>query len=310
MWAIHENGNFGSYESTQPEAHSSYNSLQTSLTRQFSSSLAGNAAYTWSKCLDNASATVSSEQGQYAIFNTYNPSADRGPCSFNSNQLFSANAIYSLPFHGNRAVSGWQISPIFSYFKGLPINIQTFLGLYQANIAGATEGERPNLVPGCNPMVRKVTEWYNPACFVLQPYGTIGDVGRDSLNNPNYFDWDFALIKDTKLTEKVNVQLRAEFFDIVNHPNFSVGPQQLAWGSAEVINPTNANYLQLSNPAAYAVPTTNSAGGAICNPSGETETNGGSPTGACYPTTTAIETTVPSALGGQREIQFAAKFTF
>ena len=97
---------------TEPEAHSSYNSLQTSLTRQFSSSLAGNAAYTWSKCLDNASATVSSEQGECAVYDAYNPSADRGPCSFNSNQVFSANAIYSLPFHGNRAVSGWQISPI------------------------------------------------------------------------------------------------------------------------------------------------------------------------------------------------------
>ena len=229
---IHQNGNFGSYETTQPEAHSSYSSLQTSLTRQFSSSLAGNAAYTWSKCLDNSSATVSSEQGQYAIFNTYNPSADRGPCSFSSNQLFSANAIYSLPLHGNRALNGWQISPILSYFKGLPINVQTFLGLYQSNINGATEGERPSLVPGCNPMVRKVSEWYNPACFVLEPYGTIGNVGRDSLNNPNYFNWDFSLMKNTKITERVSAQFRAEFFDILNHPNFSEGSQVISWGSA------------------------------------------------------------------------------
>ncbi len=297
---IHENGNFGSFESSQPEAHSSYNSLQTSLTRQFSSSLAGNAAYTWSKCLDNGSATVSSEQGQYATFNTYNPSADRGPCSFNSNQLFSANAIYSLPFHGNRAVSGWQISPKFSYFKGLPINVQTFIGLYQSNINGATEGERPNLVPGCNPMVRKVSEWYNPACFVLEPYGTIGDVGRDSLNNPNYFDWDFALMKETKLTEKLNVQFRAEFFDIINHPNLSYGSQILSWGIANQITPLNPGYSQLSNPAAYALPTATTAGGAIC----------GNYTGACYPTSTAIGSTVPSALGGQREIQFAVKLSF
>jgi hypothetical protein len=303
----HENSNFGSYMATEPEAHSSYNSLQTSLTRQFSRALVGNAAYTWSKCLDNSSATVSSEQGQYAIWDAYNPSLDRGPCSFNPNQLFSANAIYSLPFHGNRALNGWQISPIFSYFKGLPINVQTFFGLYQSNISGATEGERPNLVPGCKPMVRKVTEWYNPACYVLEPYGTIGDVGRDSLNNPNYFDWDFAFMKDTKLTEKVRMQLRAEFFDIINHPNFSVGPQALTWGSAEVISPTNPNYSQLSNPAAYALPTTTSAGGALCNSTGAIN---GPPSGACYATSTAVGATVPSALGGQREIQIAVKFTF
>ena len=96
------------------------------------------------------------------------------------------------------------------------------------------------------------------------------------------------------------MQLRAEFFDIVNHPNFSVGPQALSWSSAEVINPTNPNYSQLSNPAAYALPTGTSPGGALC----------GNFTGACYPTTTAIGNTVPNALGGQREIQFAAKFSF
>ena len=304
---VHVNQNFGSFEATEPEAHSSYNSLQTSLTRQFSSSLAGNAGYTWSRCIDSSSATVSSEQGQYAVFDTYNPSLDRGPCSFNSNQMFTANAVYSLPFHGNRALSGWQVSPIFSYFKGLPINVQTFLGLYQSNINGATEGERPSLVPGCNPMVKKVTEWYNPACFVLEPYGTIGNVGRDSLNNPNYFDWDMAFMKETKLTERLNMQLRAEFFDIVNHPNFSVGPQVLSWGSAEVINPTNPNYSQLSNPDAYALPTATTTGGVLCNPG---QGVNGPPIGACYPTSTAIGTTVPSALGGQREIQFAVRFEF
>ena len=220
--------------------------------------------------------------------------------AFNSNQLFTANAIYSLPFHGNRALNGWQISPIFSYFKGLPINVQTFLGLYQSDIGGATEGERPNLVPGCNPMVRKVSEWYNPACFVLEPYGTIGDVGRDSLYNPNYFDWDFAFMKETKLTERLNVQLRAEFFDIINHPNFSVGPQLLMWSVANQITPLNPNYGLLGTPSAYALPNPPSPGGAIC----------ADYTGACYPSTTAIGNTVPNALGGQREIQFAAKFTF
>ena len=76
-------------------------------------------------------------------------------------------------------------------------------------------------------------------------------------------------MKNTKITERVSAQFRAEFFDILNHPNFSEGSQVISWGSAEVMNPTNPNYSQLSNPAAYAVPTATSAGGAICNPSGE-----------------------------------------
>ena len=303
---LHENSNLQSYMAPQPEAHSSYNSLQTSLTRQFSGALAGNVSYTWSKCLDNASASVSSEQGEYAIFDPYNPSMDRGPCSFNSNQLFSANAIYSLPFHGNRALNGWQISPIFSYFKGLPINVQGMWALYQSNINGATEGERPNLVPGCNPMVRKVTQWYNPACFVLQPFGTSGDVGRDSLNNPNYFDWDFAFIKETKLTERVHMQLRAEFFDMINHPNFSAGSQTLVLGTAATETPTSPNYSHISNPDSYALPsTTNPLGGVLCDPS-----QNGIPNGACYSPSTGLSATVPSTMGGQREIQFAVRLSF
>ena len=98
----------------EPFAHSTYNSLQTSLSRQFSGNLAGNVAYTWSRCLTSASAMEGNEQGDYAINDAWNPSLDRGPCTFNSNQIFSANAIYSLPFKGNRAVSGWQITPIFA----------------------------------------------------------------------------------------------------------------------------------------------------------------------------------------------------
>ncbi len=76
-----------------------------------------------------------------------------------------------------------------------------------------------------------MSEWWNPECYVLQPFGTIGNIGRDSLNNPNYFNLDFAFMKDTKLTERVNMQFRAEFFDIMNHPNFSVGPQVVMWSS-------------------------------------------------------------------------------
>ncbi len=58
---------------------------------------------------------------------------------------------------------------------------------------------------------------------MLPPFGTLGNSGRDSLNNPNFVNFDFALFKDTRLTEKVTVQFRAEFFDILNHPNFVVG---------------------------------------------------------------------------------------
>ena len=103
---------------------------------------------------------------------------------------------------------------------------------------------------------------------MLPPFGTLGNSGRDSLNNPNFVNFDFALFKDTKLTEKVTMQLRAEFFDILNHPNFVVGNQVYLMGTAGTVSPSSAgaNYSQLSNPAAYVPPSGGSPGGILCNP--------------------------------------------
>jgi hypothetical protein len=305
---LHVNPAFGAIEAVSAHAHSTYNSLQASLNRQFSRSLLGSASYTWSRCIDDASATTSQEQGEWAMVDPYNHQIERGLCSFNSNQVFTANAIYRLPFKGNRAVDGWQISPIFSRFTGLPFNVQTMIAAYQSNIGGATEGERPNLVPGCNPMVKEIhTEWWNPSCYVLAPYGVNGDSGRDSLLNPNFFNADFSIFKDTKLTERVTMQLRAEFFDVLNHPNFTFGQQQYAMAMFGTVTPTNPNASQLSNPAAYLDPTATSPGGVICNPSQKIGVAGSGP---CSTSSTAAGMTMPGSLGGQRQIQFALKFTF
>jgi hypothetical protein len=312
----HVNPNFAAVDADEPISHSSYNSLQTSLTRQFTAGLAGTAGYTWSKCLDMGSASSSFEQGEWAVYDAYNPKLDRGPCSFNSPQVFTANAIYSLPFHGNRAVSGWQVSPIVTRFVGLPINVQNMLFFYQSNIGGSVEGERPAAVPGCNPMVRKVhSEWFNPGCFVEMPFGTIGDAGRDSISNPNFFNWDFSVMKQTKITERVSAQFRAEFFDILNHPNFNLGQQQYLLSTTSTLTPIgNPNYSQLNDPGAYELPTaSNPAGGAICNPAGAPAGGGIAPVpgnGVCYVGTTAAGATYPGASGGNREIQFALKLTF
>jgi len=321
---IHLNPLFGAFEAAEPEAHSTYNALQLTLSRQFAKDLVGNASYTWSKCLDDASATISTEQDEWAVANAYDPSQDRGPCSFSSNQVFTANAIYRLPFSGNRLKDGWQISPIASHYTGLPFNVQTMLVDYQSQTGGATEGERPERVPGCNPMVRTKAEWWNPACFVLPAFGTLGNSGRDSLNNPNFTNLDFAIFKDTKLTEKVTLQLRAEFFDILNHPNFTAAEAIFSNSNAqlELMTPSglvppniltlagpavNPLYNQVHNPAAYTDVIGNTKGGVLCNPG---QVNGAAETGPCYLPSTALSTTTPAGQGSQRQIEFAVRFMF
>jgi hypothetical protein len=291
--ALYSNPNFKAVEGVTPTAHSTYDGLQVTLSRQFAKSLVGNIAYTYSRCRDNASATNSSEQGQWAVYNAYDPDFDEGPCSYNATHVFTANALYRLPFKGNRAVEGWQIGTIVTRYTGLPFNIQNqFGGQYQSATGGATEGERPNLVPGCNPMTKKRNQWYNPECFVYAPYGTLGNSGRNAYNNPNFFNMDFSIVKDTKLSEKLDMQFRAEFFDILNHPNFYFGAQAYLMGTAGIVTPTDSRYQYLSDPAAYR-----NQGGAICN--------GGQ--GPCYTTSTGLAATMP---GSQRQIQFAVRLLF
>ncbi len=70
--------------------------------------------------------------------------------------------------------------------------------------------------------VGRVSEWFNPSCFTLEPAGTFGDTGRDTGRGPGFYTVDFAVLKDTRITESVRAQFRAEFFNITNHQNLAL----------------------------------------------------------------------------------------
>jgi hypothetical protein len=83
---------------------------------------------------------------------------------------------------------------------------------------------RPNLAAGCspNPILGNVNEWFNTACFSAPPAGELGDLGRDTLKGPGFWNFDFAVMKNTRVTEKLTAQLRVEAFNIFNHPDFAL----------------------------------------------------------------------------------------
>jgi len=66
-----------------------------------------------------------------------------------------------------------------------------------------------------------VHQWYNPKCFSASTYGTLGNLGRDNLVGPGYVETDLGVMKETRLTERVSLQFRAELFNLFNHPNFN-----------------------------------------------------------------------------------------
>jgi hypothetical protein len=113
----------------------------------------------------------------------------------------------------------------------LPVNISDG---YDEATGGGTVAmtPRPNYISGCNQIVGKVNEWFNPGCYSLEAPGTLGNLGRNSIRGPGFKDFDFALLKDTKLRESMNLQFRAEFFNIFNIDNYGLPNNTLYLGGA------------------------------------------------------------------------------
>ena len=214
----------GNIAEVDSASNSNYNALWVTANKRFSHGLQFNASYTWSKSLDYNSL---SSQGAFGLQDSNNPRGDYGLSDFDARHRFVINAIYDLPFHGNRFKDGWEFATIFSAQTGNPINIVT-----AANFTGVGNTVRPDLlvpiVVTDNPL-----QWFsnntvcsNPAtpncAFLVPTFGGnhFGDLGRNTFIGPGFYDWDLSMLKTTKITERVNVQFRADAFDFTNHPNF------------------------------------------------------------------------------------------
>jgi hypothetical protein len=217
------NPNLSSFAALGPFANSKYNSGMVTLNRRFSNNFQGQASYTMSRCMDNGGYLGSLNANSTGAFaNPYNGNADWGPCAWDLNRVLRINALFALPFHGNRFVEGWQITGIESGNSGYPENITDGYDEASGASNGVTLTPRPNAVPGCQVHVGTVNEWFNPACFTLEAPGTFGNLGRATLRGPSFWDTDIALLKSTKIKENLNLQFRAEFFNIFNHTNLGL----------------------------------------------------------------------------------------
>jgi hypothetical protein len=217
---------FGPLPIKLADGHSNYNSLQLGLNRRFSNNLQFQLSYTYSKSIDNSSQSngLESSNSPGTVENEFQPGNDRGRSDFDRTHSLRVSGVYSLPFHKNVFVSGWQLSGIESFASGPPFTVQTGFdqtGFIQ-NLAG-----RPNLLPGRspNPIIGLPTQWYDPSAYSLNAVGTFGNLGRNTGVGPGLVDTDFAVLKETKIakiSEKFSVQFRAEIFNIFNHANLGL----------------------------------------------------------------------------------------
>jgi Carboxypeptidase regulatory-like domain/TonB-dependent Receptor Plug Domain len=213
---------FGTEVLTNPGSSSQYNSLQTSLNDRFGTNFIGKLSYVWSHCIDGSYTYggLGGNAGTSAWTDPYDGAREIGNCPFDIRHNLTINVVYLLPFKGNRAVEGWQITGIETYRTGIPYSPQ--IGYDRALLSDNFAQVRPNVIAGCDlTLNQSVAHWYNPACFTLPAPGTIGDLGKGAMTSPGYTTLDMSLAKDTRLRERVTMQFRAEIFNIFNHTNFN-----------------------------------------------------------------------------------------
>ena len=200
---------------------STYNSLQAQVRFVNWHRLSGFASYVFSKSLDGASDGIDFN-GSTAAFpqDSDNLKAEKGPSTFDARHRFTAAMNFGVPVWSalpNKLASGWQLNTIVTAMSGQPIGIIT------AGFNGFNGRQRPDVVPGVPQILggSPANGYINPLAFAT-PSGEDGNLGRDAVYGPGFWNIDFSVTKDTHLTERLVLQLRAEFFNIFNHPQFAL----------------------------------------------------------------------------------------
>jgi hypothetical protein len=231
---------------------SNYSALQAKVEKRFSSGGQILGSYTFSKLLTNADSLTSWLEivGAPGFQNTNDLSTEYSLSGYDSRQRLTVAYVYGLPFgKGQRFasgvsgiasgfVSGWGVNGVTTFQKGYPIGVSSSAG-YVATYSG-TGTTRPNVVQGCTktiggPVQKRLGDnvvggsvqnpYFNLGCFAAPARFTFGNESRtdNTLRLPGVANWDFALYKNTHLSERVVLQLRIEAFNLFNRVQFG-GP--------------------------------------------------------------------------------------
>jgi hypothetical protein len=290
---------------------SNYNALQLSLRINGWHGITSIANYVWSRSMDNSSDGEDFEPNAAQPNDSNNPKHEYGPSNFNIPHRFSWNFAYQLPKmggSGQKLKNGWGINSVLTLQDGQPFQLNYF---YESDYSGGGDGfDRPDVVgpiryDAKNPANYLQLSSFAIPCTILPGLTTAtatgtdadcvpgtrhyGNEGRDSLRGPSFKEFNFAIFKDTVITERVNMQFRADFFNLPNHPNFA--------------NPFLPAFFADAGVAGYQVINGHEVGGTTPTPG---------PTNA-YPITATGDVGIGNPFlggGGPRGIQLAVKFTF
>lgn len=235
------------------EGTSSYHALEVDLRRRYSHGLSLRGAYTFSKALDDGDSLNQTTAGNAPglVSNPFNLRSDKGPATYDVRNIAVINALYNLPLGrgqqlaknlpgwSNTLVSGWYVSSIVTAQDGFPFTPQ--LSYNPSNNGDTRNPVRPFLDPNFRGSVilGKPSQWFNPNAFLAPPAnsGFYGNVARDAYNGPGLATWDFSALKETRIRESLNLQFRAEIFNLLNRANFNT-PNLIVFTPPTATNPT------------------------------------------------------------------------
>jgi Carboxypeptidase regulatory-like domain/TonB dependent receptor len=221
----------------ESSANSNYNSLQVRFQQRLDFGLSILSSYTWSKSIDNASNFFSSAGDPNFPQDSFNTAAERGRSNFDVRHRFSLSYGYDFPCGKSRTfiansgllstlLAGWQTFGILSLQSGRPFTVALLPEIDNSNTGRSTLGfganDRPNIVGSAELSHRTPDRWFNTSAFAFPPFGSFGNAGRNILDGPGFANFNASVLKTTKLREGLNLQIRAEAFNVFNHPNFDL----------------------------------------------------------------------------------------
>ncbi len=234
---------------------SSYNGLSLSARRPFANGLLVAANYAYTHEIDNGS-NGSGDGDEISPQNPLCLSCEWASGAWDARHVVNGNAVYELPFGlgkpmlNQRGVAStlagnWQLTTTALARTGFPVNV--LLPSSYTAPDGASGTERPDLVPGVSltpPGGKTIAHWINPAAFTT-PKGEFGDAPRNLYRGPGTWQVDMAAGKTFPIAERTQVEFRAEFYNVFNHPQ--LGPPQSSFNPAKpggfgsIINTVNLN---------------------------------------------------------------------
>ncbi len=217
------------------DGDSDYHALQVSFDKRLGHGLTALLGYTWAHSIDDVGPVFGGGTGT-----PQDPrcrSCDRGNSAFDIRHRFTASYTYQIPGFRNKGVTGWllgnwQANGLIQVQTGLPYTPQ--LNSTTVNTGTAS---RPNCLAGpSSNFQQSLHEWFNPAQFATPALYTYGNCGRDILYGPGRWNWDQSLFKNFPVTERVNLELRFEAFNVFNHPQFGQPNATIGSSQAGIIN--------------------------------------------------------------------------